>query len=107
MRLFVFAPGQNAEANQTNSDDREAKQTPEFFGERDLTKTRFFGKRDLGGLRLRWDGLGRLSLGWGFGDQAQGRPSPEWSRTGSRQQGELSWTQIETRMRDSITTSDC
>ena len=59
----------------------------------------FFCKQDLGGPRLRWAGLGRLSLGPGLGDQIRDRPSPEWSRNGSSRQDEFPWTQIETKLR--------
>ena len=67
MRLLVSAPGQNAEANPTNSDDREAKQTPELFGERDLTKPSLFWQTGLGwaALTLGWARTAQPRLGLG------------------------------------------
>ena len=67
MRLSVFAPGRNAEANPTNPDDREAKQTPELFGEPDLTKPWFFSQTGLGwaALTLGWARTAQPRLGLG------------------------------------------
>jgi hypothetical protein len=100
-------PGQNAQANPTNYDDREAKPHPELFLVRNLAKASFFWQTGLGraALTLGWARMAQPSPGLGWSDPGQAKPwvEPNWAS----RQDELSWKHIKTKMQDSIRTLDC
>ena len=81
-RLFVLCQAKMPKQIQQTMMTERPSRIQNCFWCATLQKHRFSGKRDLGGLRLRWVGPGWLSLVPGLGDQTRGRPSPEWSRTG-------------------------